>query len=104
MAEYVRYRMGRAVETLNELSIHIDHKLWNTAINRMYYACFYAVGALLIKNGLKAASHTGVRYQFGQNFVKTGLVSRQLAKHFTDFLRKEIKETTMIFMTIPKKL
>lgn len=34
-----------------EIEVLIENKLWNTAINRMYYACFYAVGALLLKNG-----------------------------------------------------
>ena len=47
--DYIRYRLQRANETIAEINILIENKLWNTAINRMYYACFYAVGALLVK-------------------------------------------------------
>ncbi|MCA2724430.1 MAG: HEPN domain-containing protein [Microcystis sp. M166S2] len=43
--DYIRYRLQRANETISETKILIENKLWNTAINRMYYACFYAVGA-----------------------------------------------------------
>lgn len=46
--EIVKYRLSRAHETLNEVEILIENKLWNTAINRLYYACFYAVNALLV--------------------------------------------------------
>jgi uncharacterized protein (UPF0332 family) len=44
--DYSNYRIQRANETIKEVETHIKNKFWNTAINRMYYACFYAVGAL----------------------------------------------------------
>ncbi len=55
--ELIRYRMQRAKETLQEVRLHIDNQLWATAINRMYYACFYAVSALLLKKDIKVQSH-----------------------------------------------
>jgi uncharacterized protein (UPF0332 family) len=54
--DYIKYRLQRANETMSEIKILIENKLWNTAINRMYYACFYAVGALLVKNGVETSS------------------------------------------------
>ena len=47
--DYIRYRLERAKETLLEVNSHLSNGFWNTAINRMYYACFYAVSALLPK-------------------------------------------------------
>ncbi len=47
-AELVKYRLNRARETYNEVRILIENKLWNTAVNRLYYSCFYAVIALLV--------------------------------------------------------
>jgi uncharacterized protein (UPF0332 family) len=38
--DFISYRLQRANETILEVKILIDNKLWNTAINRMYYACF----------------------------------------------------------------
>jgi uncharacterized protein (UPF0332 family) len=57
----------------------------------MYYACFYAVGALLIKNGSETSSHSGSRQKFGQLFIHTGLISRELGKHYSGLFEKRQK-------------
>ena len=46
--ELVKYRIAKARETFDEVKLHIENELWETAINRLYYACYYAVIALLI--------------------------------------------------------
>jgi uncharacterized protein (UPF0332 family) len=51
---------------------------WNTAINRMYYACFYAVSALLTKYDIEVNSHNGLRQKFGEHYVKTGIFEKTL--------------------------
>jgi len=89
--DYSNYRLQRAKETILEVEDHLKNKYWNTAINRMYYACFYAVGALLINHGINTSSHKGARQKFGQFFVKTGKVDRSLAKHYTDLFVKRSK-------------
>lgn len=89
--DYIEYRFRRAKEILVELEILINSKLWNTAVNRMYYACFYAVGALLIKNKIQTASHSGTRQMFGQHFVRTGKISKELGKHYSELFEKRHK-------------
>ncbi len=89
--DYALYRLKRANETLAEVQILIENNYWNTAINRMYYAAFYAVGALLVQNGIETSSHSGTRQKFGQEFVKTGLVDSRLAKHYADLFEKRHK-------------
>jgi uncharacterized protein (UPF0332 family) len=89
--DYVKYRIERAKETIQEVRTHIENKYWNTAINRMYYACFYAVSALLAKDRIDVSSHSGVRQKFGEYFVKTGKIDRDLAKHFTELFEKRHK-------------
>ena len=39
----------------------MKNKLWNTAVNRLYYACYYAVIALLVEKDIHAQKHSGVR-------------------------------------------
>lgn len=68
--DYIQYRIQRANDTLKEAELLLDNHFWNTAINRMYYACFYAVGALLLKHHIKTVSHAGCRQQFGLRFIK----------------------------------
>jgi uncharacterized protein (UPF0332 family) len=89
--DYINYRIERAVETILEVEKHIENKFWNTAINRMYYSCFYAVGALLAKNKIAVNSHTGARQKFGEHFVLTGKFDKNLAKHFTELSDKRNK-------------
>lgn len=47
-----------------------DMKYWDIASNRYYYACFHAVQALLIQNGLSCKTHDGLIACFGLNFKK----------------------------------
>lgn len=51
--ELVAYRINKAKETFSEIDLLIQNKLYNTAINRLFYACYYAVIALLIDRKLK---------------------------------------------------
>ena len=53
-------------------------KYWDIASNRYYYACFHAVQALLIHNGLSVRTHDGLITAFGLHFVKTGKVESRL--------------------------
>lgn len=89
--DYIQYRIDRANETIEEVRVHIENRFWNTAINRMYYACFYAVSALLARDKIEVSSHSGVRQKFGENFVKIGRIDRDLAKHFTELFEKRHK-------------
>jgi uncharacterized protein (UPF0332 family) len=80
----VFYRLSKAKDTLSEVDLLINNQLWNTAINRLYYACYYAVKALLIDKGIKAETHNGVRQMFGLHFIKTGIIDKELGKFYSD--------------------
>jgi uncharacterized protein (UPF0332 family) len=82
--ELVKYRINKARETFNEVGLHVENKLWNTAVNRLYYACYYSVIALLINKDIKAQTHSGVRQMFGLHFVKSGLIDKESGKFYTD--------------------
>ena len=47
----VRYRLARARESLAEAELLFANDHVRTAVNRLYYACFYAVSALLLAEG-----------------------------------------------------
>ena len=81
--DIVLYRIQNAEATLAEVESHKLNGFYNTAINRMYYACFYAVSALLISNNVEVKSHEGVRQKFGLLFVKTGIVPTELGKFYS---------------------
>lgn len=81
--DIVVYRLRKANQLLHDVDILIENELWNSTINRMYYACFHAVSALLIKNGVKVKTHMGVRQALGLHFVKTGKVSLEFGRIFS---------------------
>ena len=76
----ILYRIERAREAIDEALILLEKGYANTFINRLYYACFYAVSALLLAKGLSSSKHSGVRALFHQNFVKYRLVSREMGE------------------------
>ena len=73
----VAYRMQRAGEALDEARImqRIGH--WNTCANRLYYAAFYAVSALLVRDGHRATRHSGTKALFNRHYVKPGVVAKE---------------------------
>lgn len=76
--DIVLYRMNSAKSLLIEIDDHIDRGYYNTAMNRMYYACFYAVSALLLHVGVDGVkSHEGVRQMFGKHFILTGVLPKE---------------------------
>lgn len=71
--DIVLYRLNSAKSLLDEIKDHIERGYYNTAMNRMYYACFYAVSGLLLQSEIDGVkSHEGVRQKFSQHFILTG--------------------------------
>lgn len=86
--DVVIYRIDNAIRTLDEIKEHISNGFYNTAVNRMYYACFYAVSALLVAHQIEVKSHEGTRQKFGQHFVLTGIVPKELGKFYRIIFEK----------------
>lgn len=49
-------------------------------MNRLYYALFYAVNALLVKHSIEVKSHSSTKAKFSQHFVKTGKFDKKYGK------------------------
>ena len=78
----IEYRMERARETVDEARIMFDAGRINTYVNRLYYACFYAVSALLLTRDFSTSKHGYLRSLMHREFVKTGLMPKDLGTHF----------------------
>jgi uncharacterized protein (UPF0332 family) len=89
--DYIRYRLQRAEESYEDALILAENNRWNAVVNRLYYACFYAVIALLLKNNIETQSHDGTRTKFGLHFIKTGQIDKKYGKLYSklfDFRQK----------------
>lgn len=68
--EIVKYRLEKAYRTYNEAIGSIENGYIETAANRLYYAAYYAVSALLISYKYEASTHNGVIQMFGKVFLR----------------------------------
>ena len=75
--DLVKYRISRSLETLREADAMVQNRFWNASVNRIYYACYYAVSGLLLKKNIETNSHKGIRQMFGLHFVQSGIVSKE---------------------------
>lgn len=75
-----QHRIARAHVALDEADLLLEQKHFNGALNRVYYAAFYAARALLATRNLDSSRHSGVIALFQEHFVRTGLVSTDLAR------------------------
>ena len=78
----VALRLERAKETLTEAKGNIEMCYWRSAVNRLYYACYYAVSALLLQYEYSAQTHSGTIALLGKHFVATGIISRDMGKFY----------------------
>ena len=87
----VAYRLERARETLEDARVIAERGHSGSCVNRVYYACFYAVSALLASSGFSSSKHSGIRSLFGRHFVNTGIVSAEHGRFYNDLfeLRQE---------------
>ena len=86
--DLVLYRMTRADESLEDARILAKAERWNACVNRLYYACFYAVSALLVMDGLSSSKHAGVRGLFNRQYVKPGKIPKELARIYNDLFER----------------
>lgn len=89
--DLARYRLDRARETLEDARLLAAAGRWNSCVNRLYYACFYAVSALLLQAGYSSPKHTGVRSLFNQHFVKLGKVDVDIGRFYNELFRHRQK-------------
>ena len=78
----IEYRMERARESLDEAKMLFDAGHFNAYVNRLYYACFYAISALLLTRDFSTSKHGYLRSLMHREFVKTGVIPKNLGTHF----------------------
>jgi len=82
--EYIAYRIERAWKTFGDAKALANMQSWNSSINRLYYACFYAVLALFAKHDISSRTHSGVKTQLALHFIKSGNLDKSLGLLYSD--------------------
>jgi uncharacterized protein (UPF0332 family) len=82
--ELVRYWLEKSRESLDAAHDEMKAGRLSFSVNRIYYACFYAVSAALLRKELRFKKHSGVRAAFHQHLIKTGMVSDEYRKFYDE--------------------
>ncbi|MCD6361381.1 MAG: HEPN domain-containing protein [Armatimonadetes bacterium] len=76
-AARARERMARARRAIEAARLLCASDQPEAAVNRAYYASFYAACALVATKGLDSRKHRGIIGMFDREFVLPGLVDRK---------------------------
>lgn len=82
-ADLIKYRLERSRLSIEEAKNSAQAGFYNAAVNRLYYACYYAAIALLLTKKLYPNSHKGVKGLLNLHFVRSGIISQDTAKTFS---------------------
>lgn len=81
--DLMKYRLIRARDTYEDAQILADRSRWNSTINRLYYAAYYAVMALLLDSDIKPTTHNGAKSNFSEYFIKTEKIPKEYGKIYS---------------------
>lgn len=77
----IRYRLSQARDSVKEAEVLLRERMsFRSVINRLYYAMFYAVLALLQEKDVGTSKHSGVIALFDKEFIKTGIFDKDFSK------------------------
>jgi uncharacterized protein (UPF0332 family) len=71
----ISYWLEKAQESVAAAQDEMTAGRLSFAVNRIYYACFYAASAVLLQQGFQFKKHSGVKASLHKNLVKSGLIS-----------------------------
>jgi len=85
--DIIRIKIAKAIRTLSEAEKMIEFNYSNAALNRLYYACFYAATALLFSIDIFTKTHTGVKQMLGLHFINSGQLSISFGQFYSNIFR-----------------
>lgn len=97
-----RYRMDTAEETMDAAKICMDGKHYKDAVNRSYYAAFYAVKAVLALEEKDFKRHKDVVAYFNQYYVATDIFPKEVGRKLARLQQKREKYDYDDFVVVSK--
>jgi len=77
----VEYRLSQARDSIREADVLNQSGMSRRSVmNRLYYAMFYAVLALLQEKEMGTSKHSGAIALFDREYVKTGAFPKNMSK------------------------
>ena len=78
----IKYWMEKSRESMESAKSEFNSDRNTTAVRNLYYACFYAVSAVLLKEGRSFKKHTAVKAALHKDLIRTGIVDTEWGKFY----------------------
>lgn len=107
----VDYRMEKSRESIKAARLMVNEKMLTFAMNRIYYAMFYAVQAALGKKAVSFSKHSQVKGYFNREFIKSGTLPIDMGRLYNkafeyrqkfDYVDFAVPEEDMVLEYIEK--
>ncbi len=76
----IAYRLERSSESLDAAVLLAKNKMLASAMNRIYYAMFYAVQALLLLHDVSFSKHAQVKGYFNREFIQKDIFPKEFGR------------------------
>ena len=93
--DVIRFWWSKSVESLSSAQRELEANSFSFAMNRIYYAAFYAASAALMDRQKSFKKHSAVRSAFHHEFTKSNLLDIEWGK-FYDRLFEDRQESDYI--------
>lgn len=80
----IAYRLECSDEMMSDAQSLIAEGRWKSAVNRLYYAVFQAVSALMIQESIRIKSHSGAKAMLELYFIKTERIDKKWSKFYNN--------------------
>lgn len=98
-SEMVRYWWLKAQDSLSSARRELEAGSYSFAMNRLYYAVFYGVCAVLLERQQSFRKHSGVRAAFHRQFIKTGLLDRKWGQLYDQLFEDRQEGDYVVFIS-----
>lgn len=101
----VALELKKAQDTFDEIEILVAANRWSGAANRLYYAVFHAVNALLIHDGYAVSTHHGTHALLNLHYVKTGKLPVEYGRLYSQLqTMREESDYNCVYEVDPEEL
>lgn len=80
----ISYRLECSDEMMSDARALIAEGGWKSAVNRLYYAVFQVVSALMIQESIRIKSHSGAKAMLELHFIKTERIDKRWGKFYNN--------------------
>jgi uncharacterized protein (UPF0332 family) len=99
----IRDFINKAEKFMNTAEQALGIEDYDSCVSRCYYAMFFMVEAALLTKGITAYSHKSVINKFGEHFIKTKILERELGKALNDAYDKRLIGDYGVGFTVTKE-